>query len=101
MTFIYKPQWFKNECHLKYKEFDPWWEKNWEKGVPSWHKGKVSYEQWRDANYGIKRLEGMISFMRSEDWSNRMPEFQEYITLMDSVRKTNFKNIFPDMKDLL
>ena len=34
----------------------------------SWHKGKVNYDTWRDAEYGIKRLEGILSFMDSEDW---------------------------------
>ena len=43
----------------------------------------------------------MISFMKSEDWSNRLPEFREYITLMDKVRKTDFTKVFPDMKDLI
>ena len=26
-----------------------WWEANWEKGIPSWHKGKVDYDTWRSA----------------------------------------------------
>ena len=39
--------------------------------------------------------------MKSEDWSNRMIEFREYITIMDKVRKTNFSNTFPEMKDLI
>ena len=43
----------------------------------------------------------MISFMHSEDWSNRMPEFQEYIKLMDNVRGTSFVETFPEMKDLV
>ena len=33
----------------------------------SWHKGKVDYEKWSQAEYGIKRLKGMLSFMESED----------------------------------
>ena len=43
----------------------------------------------------------MISFMMSEDWSRRMPEFQEYLTLNDKIRGTNFKETFPDMIGLL
>lgn len=95
------PKWFKDDCHLKYVDFYSWWEKNWQKGIPSWHKDEVTLEEWKNANYGIKRLKGLISFMKSEDWSNRMIEFKEYITIMDKVRKTSFANTFPEMKDLL
>ena len=95
------PQWFKEKVKSKYEDFYPWWEENWEKGVPSWHKGKVDYKKWREASYGIKRLQGMISFMMSEDWSRRMPEFQEYLTLNDKIRGTNFKETFSDMIELL
>ena len=76
-------------------------EKNWEKGIPDWHKNNVTYDQWKNANYGLKRLQGLITFMKSEDWSNRMIEFREYITIMDKVRKTNFSKTFPEMKDLI
>lgn len=95
------PKWFKDECHLKYTDFYGWWRKNWKKGIPSWHKNKVTYDEWCEANYGIKRLNGMISFMKSEDWSNRLPEFKEYITLMDKVRGTDFTKVFPEMKGLI
>ena len=95
------PKWFKEACRKKYEEFYPWWEANWEKGVPSWHKGKVDYETWRSASYGIDRLEGMLKFMESEDWSQRMPEFKEYINLMDAQRGTDFRTTFPDMARLL
>ena len=95
------PAWFKDEVERKYEEFIPWWEENWEKGVPSWYKGKVTQEQWRTASYGIDRLRGMVNFMKSEDWSQRMPEFQEYITKLDQLRSTNFRETFPDMAKLL
>jgi len=95
------PLWFKEKTKQKYEDFYPWWEKNWEKSIPSWHKGKVTYEKWREAGYGIKRLQGMINFMYQEDWSRRMPEFQEYIILNDRVRGTNFRNTFFEMAELL
>ena len=95
------PKWFKEECRRKYEEFYPWWEANWEKGVPSWHKGKVDYETWRSASYGIDRLEGMLKFMESEDWSQRLPEFREYINLMDAQRGTDFRTTFPEMARIL
>jgi hypothetical protein len=94
------PNWFKDEVERKYEEFIPWWEENWEKGVPSWHKGKVDYETWRAASYGVDRLRGMVSFMKSEDWSQRMPEMEEYIKLIDKTRGLDFAATYPEMKDI-
>lgn len=94
------PEWFKKEVRKKYEEFIPWWEANWEKGIPSWHKGKVDYEKWRSADYGIKRLMGMVQFMESEDWSIRLPETKEFLELCDKQRGIKFEEIFPEMKDI-
>ena len=94
------PAWFKAECRKKYKEFYPWWEDNWELSIPSWHKGKVNYDEWRTADYGIKRLEGMIQFMESEDWSVRLPEMKEFLSLCDRQRNNSFSATFPEMKDI-
>lgn len=94
------PKEFKEKCRKKYEEFYPWWEANWEKGIPSWHKGKVTYEDWRTANYGIQRLEGMLQFMESEDWSIRLPEMKEFLELCDMQRNTKWQDVFPDMKDI-
>jgi hypothetical protein len=92
---------FLDKTEAKYEEFIKWWKENWELGVPSWHKGKVDYQTWEDASYGIERLRGMISFARSEDWSARMPEFREYINKMDKLRGTDFRKTFPDMAHML
>ena len=43
----------------------------------------------------------MINFMYQEDWSRRMPEFQEYIILNDRVRGTDFTKTFYGMEDLM
>ena len=95
------PLWFKEKVKQKYEEFYPWWEANWEKGVPSWHKGKFTLGDWQYHPYGVKRLQGMINFMNQEDWSRRIPEFQEYIILNDKIRGTNFKETFPEMEELM
>ena len=94
------PTWFKKECRLKYERFYPWWEENWELGVPSWHKGKVKYEEWRSAEYGIKRLQGMLKFMESEDWSRRLPEMKEFLKLCDKQRGITFEETFPEMRGI-
>jgi len=86
------------------------------KVLPAWFKQKVreKYETYvkqlgsRFANspdfaknsYGLPRLLGLVKFMESEDWSNRMPEFREYIRLMDEIRGTHFAQTFPEMQGL-
>ena len=94
------PKEFKDKCRQHYEEFYPWWEKNWELGVPTWYKGKVTKDKWRSASYGIDRLEGMLKFMESEDWSNRLPEMKEYLEKIDAHRSLSFATIFPEMKDI-
>ena len=94
------PKWFKDECRRKYEEFIPWWEANWQKGIPSWYKDSVTYEQWRTASYGVQRLYGMIQFMESEDWSSRLPEMQEFLELCDKQRSVSWKSTFPEMKEI-
>lgn len=94
------PQWFKDACEKKYEEFYPWWELYWELGVPEWHKGKVTKEKFVEASYGIDRLKGMINFMQSEDWSNRLPETKEFLDLCDNQRGISFNETFPEMKDI-
>jgi hypothetical protein len=95
------PREFLDKTEAKYEEFIEWWKENWELGVPSWHKGKVPYEKWEEASYGIKRLRGMIKFAKSEDWTRRLPEFREYINKLDKLRGTDFRATFPEMAYLL
>lgn len=94
------PAWFKDEIERKYEEFIPWWKANWQLGVPAWHKGRVTEEQWLSADYGIERLRGMVKFAKSEDWSVRLPEMKEYIELLDKQRGTDFYKTFSEMKDI-
>lgn len=94
------PKWFKQKCRDKYQTWYPWWEENWELGIPSWHKGKIDYDQWRSAEYGIKRLDGILSFMESEDWSQRLPEMKEFLSLCDSQRGITFHEKFSEIKDI-
>ncbi|MNY34062.1 hypothetical protein D3C86_1683740 [compost metagenome] len=81
---------FKQKTAAKYEEFYKWLIANHPRP-----------QELQDSGYGIKRLQGLIKFMMSEDWSNRLPEFQEYIRIMDQVRGINFETVFPEMKGLL
>jgi len=84
------PLWFKEKVKSKYEEFYIWLTENYRND-----------EEFLNSGYGISRLKGMINFMLSDDWSRRIPEFQEYIKLMDEIRRTDFKKTFPEMEDIV
>jgi hypothetical protein len=56
---------------------------------------------WKENPYGWKRWQAVLDFMDSEDHTHLLPAFKEYIDKMDTVRKTNFKNIFPELEYLI
>jgi len=58
-------------------------------------------EFWEENPYGWKRWEGILDWMDSEDHTNLLPDFREYISKMDKVRHTDFKEIFPELAHLL
>ncbi len=84
------PHWFKKMTKEKYEKFYEWLKANYRRDA-----------EFLNNPYGIARLQGMINFMLSEDWSNRLPQFQEYIARMDDLRGLNFSATFPEMAPLL
>lgn len=50
--------------------------------------------------FGKQRWEGIINYMMAEDWSRKLPSTIEYLEQCDLVRGTDFRSIFPDLKDL-
>lgn len=84
------PAEFKAKVAAKYEDFYRWL-----------HENHPNPAQLEDSAYGIKRLRGLVKFMNSEDWSNRLPEFQEYIRIMDGIRGVDFQKTFPEMKELV
>ena len=90
------PKWFKAEVRKKYEDFIPWLEDNWEKMAG----GKISYDNWRKAEYGIDRLMGMVQFMESEDWSVRLPEMKQFLELCDKTRGNSLYQTFPEMAEI-
>ena len=91
------PKWFKQDVTDKFEEFYPWLEENWKKcnGVEN---ENIDFKKWRKLPYGIKRLEGLISFMNSEDWSERLPETAEWCFTIAEKRNLDFIKIFPDLE---
>lgn len=85
------PKDFKEIVTKKYEEFYPWLEENWHlTGAPS-------KEAFVGSPYGIKRLQGLVSFMNSEDWSQRLPEMAEWCYKVAKQRDLDFDKIFPEM----
>jgi hypothetical protein len=84
----------------KYEEFYPWWEANWELGIPEHYRGKITKKDFMNADYGLKRLEGMLKFMESEDWSVRLDEMKEFLDLCDAQRGIDFATVFPEMTNI-
>ena len=89
------PDWFKKETTLKYKDFGKWLKNNWKKcnGVDD-----LTWDEWKELPYGIKRLEGLVSFMNTEDWSERLPEMNEWCYTVSKKRDLDFNKIFPDLE---
>jgi organic radical activating enzyme len=58
-------------------------------------------EFWIHNPYGWKRWEGILDWMDAEDHTNLLPDFRDYINTMDRQRKTNFKEVFPELSHLM
>ena len=50
--------------------------------------------------YGMKRWHGLVQYMMTEDWSNKLPMLEDYLTVTDQQRGTNFRDVFPELADL-
>jgi organic radical activating enzyme len=66
-----------------------------------WENYTQSDEFWKTNPHGWRRWESILDWMDSDDQSNLMPDFREYITKMDTLRKTKFTEVFPDLAHLL
>ena len=47
--------------------------------------------------YGLKRWQGLVHYMNSEDWSHKLPSLLEYLEVCDKQRGTNFRTTFPEL----
>lgn len=50
--------------------------------------------------YGLKRWQGLIHYMNSEDWSDKIPILNEYLSVCDQTRGLDRSEIFPELKDI-
>jgi hypothetical protein len=93
----------KTQIQEKYEnQFYPWIHENWDKftGVKE---NNITKEQFLNAPYGVKRYKGIIKFMNSEDWSQRLPETKEYLNLVNRQRNwdNKFLKIFPIFEGII
>tara|TARA_R110000787_G_scaffold6310_4_gene22285 strand:- start:24587 stop:26056 length:1470 start_codon:yes stop_codon:yes gene_type:complete len=92
------PDWFKAEVRQKFEEeLYPWLEENWQSCTGVKEAG-ITYEEFIASEYGIKRMEGLLSFMEADDWSERLPETAEWCYTVAKTRFLNFDEVFPDLE---
>lgn len=66
-----------------------------------WDHYSQDKEFWEENAYGWKRIESILNWMDAEDHSHLLPDFREYITVLDKQRSTDFKTVFPELAHLL
>lgn len=81
----------KAEVRRKFAEFANWLQENYRQDEDFWKKNP----------YGWRRWQAILDFMDSEDHTDQLSAFKEYIEKLDNLRKTNFKNIFPELSHLI
>lgn len=85
------PEQDKLEVREKFKELETWLYANYRQDQDYWEKNP----------YGWKRWQAVLDFMDSEDHSDQLPAFKEYIEKLDGLRNTNFGETFPELAHLL
>ena len=100
MHLLYIPTWLsirvlpaedKEEVRKKFAELSTWLYENY----------RQDEDFWKTNPYGWKRWQAVLDFMDSEDHTDQLPAFKEYIEQLDKLRETKFKEIFPELVHLL
>jgi sulfatase maturation enzyme AslB (radical SAM superfamily) len=100
MHLLYIPTWLsirvlpfedKEEVRRKFAEFATWLYENY----------RQDEGFWKTNPYGWKRWQAVLDFMDSEDHTDQLPAFREYINTLDQSRGTNFSSVFPELSHLL
>jgi pyruvate-formate lyase-activating enzyme len=66
-----------------------------------WDNYRQDDDFWTVNPYGWRRWQAILDFMNSEDQTNLLPAFKEYVEQLDKIRKLDFKSIFPELAHLL
>jgi hypothetical protein len=66
-----------------------------------WKHYRSDSDFWQTNPYGWKRWEAVLNHMNSQDHSNLLYGFREYINNLDNIRGTCASEIFPKLAHLL
>jgi len=77
----------KAEIRQKFAEFANWLHENY----------RQDRDFWKDNPYGWRRWQAVLDFMDAEDHTHLLPALKEYIEKLDSIRKTDFSLVFPEL----
>ena len=100
MHLLYIPTWLsirvlpsedKEEVRRKFAEFATWLYENY----------RQDEGFWKTNPYGWTRWQAVLDFMDSEDHTDQLPAFREYINTLNQSRGTNFNSVFPELSHLL
>ncbi len=81
----------KQQLRRDFEEFKQW----------LWENYRQDDDFWIHNPNGWKRWEGILKFVEAEDHSHLLPEFAEYVKNLDSIRGTDAKQIFPELRHLM
>ena len=80
----------KEEIRQQFMDFKQW----------LWDNYRQDDNFWKINPYGWPRWEGILKFIESEDHTHLLPDFKEYFENLDSIRNTDIKAVFPELKHL-
>lgn len=66
-----------------------------------WENYRKDDDFWKHNPNGWNRWESILKFVESEDHSNLLPDFKEYVQNLDAIRGLDSKKIFPELEHLL
>lgn len=72
-----------------------------EKRINLFCKVRSNDQEFISNPYGLRRWQGLIQYINSEDWSNKLPMFEDYITTTDQTRGTNFRKTFLELSTII
>ena len=100
MHLLYIPTWLsikvlperdKEEVRKSFAELETWLRENY----------RDDDDYWKHNPYGWRRWQAVLDFMDSEDHTDQLTAFKEYIEKMDDLRGTDFRGTFPELAHLL
>lgn len=66
-----------------------------------WENYRKDDDFWKHNPNGWNRWESILKFVESEDHSDLLPDFKEYVQNLDAIRDLDSKKIFPELEHLL